>query len=70
MNKHQIRNAAKDYIEIQFTDHDHCSQSSRAVVMFLRGVEWALEKIKEESPKFGPDVDHDAHVVWGVDGEL
>lgn len=53
---------AEKHIKEKFTDHDHCSQSARAVAMFLQGVEWALGQ--EPEVKFGPDVDHDAHVVW------
>ena len=47
---------AEEFIKTKYFDHDHCSQSARAVIMFMEGVKWALQNA-EEPVKFGPDID-------------
>lgn len=44
VDKAKVLKAAEEYIKKAYMDWDHCAQSARAVHMFLRGVEWTLEK--------------------------
>lgn len=58
---------AEKHIKEKFSDYDHCSQSARAVAMFLQGVEWTAREVDKqeiEIMKFGPDIDGDADIIW------
>lgn len=41
-----LMDRAREHVESQYVDHDHCAQSARAVDMFLKGVQWVAGQIK------------------------